>query len=91
MVVVTEGAKQQLGTMLADANVDDPEVGLRLVLSAAGEFNLALDKEAEGDQVVEHESAKVLLVSKELSGVLEEVTIDSQETPEGKRLVVSKK
>ena len=91
MVVVTEAAKQELGRMLVSASADDPEVGIRLALGASGEFSLMLDKESEGDQVVEHEGAKVLLVGKELGEVLEGVTIDSQESPEGQRLVISKK
>ena len=88
MVIVTEGAKQELRRVLASANVDDPEVGLRLVASAPRAFSLALDKEHEGDQVVEHEGAKVLLVGQELSQALEGVTIDCQETSEGTRLTI---
>ena len=48
-----------------------------------------LDIEKEGNQVVEHEGSKVLLVGQELTEVLERVTIDCQETDERARLVIS--
>jgi len=73
---------------LTSANVDDPEIGLRLVVSEPQAFSLLLDKEQEGDQVVEHEGAKVLLVGQELSQALEGVTVDCQETTEGTRLTI---
>ena len=88
MLIVTEGAKQELRRILASANIDDPEVGLRLVASATREFSLKLDKEHEGDQVVEHEGAKVLLVGREVSQGLEGVTVDCRETSEGTRLTI---
>ena len=90
MVIVTEGAKQELGRMLASANIDDPEVGLRLVVSATREFSLTLDKKYEDDQVVEHEGAKVLLVAQQLSQAVEGITVDCKETSEGTRLTISR-
>ena len=54
-------------------------------------FSLALDQAGKGDHVVEHDGAKVLLVSQEISGMLEGVTIDCQEeAAEGSRLVIFK-
>ena len=91
MVTVTEGAKQELGKMLTGANADDPEVGLRMVQNVPGEFSLTLDKKHENDQVVDNEGAKVLFIGNDLSEVLDGVTIDFKETPEGSRLVMSKK
>jgi Fe-S cluster assembly iron-binding protein IscA len=91
MVTVTAGAMQELGKMLTEANVDDPEVGLRVVQNAPGEFSLMLDKEHEKDQVVDNEGAKVLFIGNDLSEALDGVTIDFKETPEGSRLVMSKK
>ena len=90
MVTVTEDAKQELGRMLASVNVDDPTVGLRIAAGERDQFGLALDTEKEGDHVVEHEGAKVLLVGQELIELLEGVTIDCRETDEGARLVISR-
>jgi len=84
---VTNGAKQLLLEALL-ANTDDPEVGLRLALGPGGQLALVLDKEAEGDQVVEHEGSKVLLVGAELAFVVDGVTIDVRDTEDGPRLVV---
>jgi len=89
MVTVTESAKQTLKEILT-THSDDPEVGIRLTFNPPGEFGVVLDKEAEGDQVVEHEGAKALLVAPELASVVEGVTLDVRDTPEGPKLVMSK-
>lgn len=89
MLTVTESAKQLLKETLL-AHTDDPEIGLRLSLKAPGQLGIVLDREAEGDQVVEHEGAKVLLVASGLVPVVDGVTLDVQDTPDGPKLAVSK-
>jgi Fe-S cluster assembly iron-binding protein IscA len=90
MVTVTERAKEELKKALESANISEPEVGLRLAPTAPGQFGLVADGEREGDQVIEYEGSKVLLVGSELAEPLDGVTIDCQDTPEGARLVMSK-
>ena len=89
MLTVTERAKQQLKQILSNS-VGEPDVALRMSPSGPGEFGLALDKEKEGDQVVEHEGSRVLLVGSEVADLLEGWTIDCRETAEGPLLVFSK-
>ena len=89
MVTVTESAKQTLKEILT-THSDDPEVGIRLSFNPPGEFGVVLDREAEGDQVVEYDGAKALLVAPELAPVVDGVTLDIQDTPEGSKLVISK-
>lgn len=88
MITVTESAKEEL-KRLWSANVDDPEVGFRLTPVAIGEYHLVPDREKEGDFVVEHEGAKVLLVDEKLARVLEGVTVFYRELASGPCLVVS--
>lgn len=88
MLTVTESAKQLLKETL-QAHTDDPEVGLRLSPGEPGQLGIVLDREAEGDQVVEHEGAKVLLVASELAPAVDGVTLDIQETTDGPKLAVS--
>jgi len=90
MLVVTERAKEELRAVLSDG-VDEPELSLRLVASAPGQFGLVPDMEKEGDLVVEHEGIKVLLIDEELSAFLETVTIDCREDSEGPQFVIAKK
>ena len=91
MVTVTERAERELGRMLASAS-NDPEDGLRLTVTEPGRYGIVVDKEQEGDQVVQHEGAKMLLIDEEVAGLLEEKTIDCLETTEGgPRLVLSGK
>jgi Fe-S cluster assembly iron-binding protein IscA len=89
MLSVTEGAKQMLKEALA-AKTDDPELGLKLVANESGQFTLVLAQGKEGDQVVEHEGSKVLLIDGELSALLDGRTLDSWDSDKGRYLTVSK-
>jgi len=89
MVTVTESAKGLLKEILT-AHSDDPEMGVRLAPDSQGQLGLVLGKEDLGDQVVEHQGSKVLLVASELAPALEEVTLDVEDTAEGPKLVVQK-
>ncbi len=87
MIEVTERARQELKEILT-ANVEEPEAALRLTISSPGQFGLSIDTEREGDQVIEHEGAKVLFVEESLSLSLEGFVIDVQDTPEGAKLTI---
>jgi Fe-S cluster assembly iron-binding protein IscA len=87
MLTVTESAKQLLKETLL-AHTDDPESGLRLVLEPPGRLGLVLGRECYGDQVVEHEGTKVLLVSPELETLVDETILDVQDTPDGPKLAM---
>ena len=87
MIEVSERAKQELKKILMD-HVDNPQAGLRLTASEPGQFGLGLDVEMPGDQVVEHEGSKVLLVTKELAASLQGIQMDVQETPQGPKIVL---
>ena len=87
MLKVTESAKRELKERLSSKS-DNPQAGLRLSISEGDTFDLSIGEESPGDQAVEHEGAKVLLVSPELATRLEGATMDLQETAEGTRLVI---
>ena len=90
MLTVTDNAKQLLKELLL-AQAEDPDFGLRLVVEPSGKIGLVLDREAPGDYlVVEHEESKVLLVGHEVAGLLAGITLDTHDTPDGIRLVISK-
>ena len=87
MLTVTDSAKQLLEETLS-AHTDDPEIGLRLEFKPPGQLGIVLDREAEGDQVVEHEGAKVLLVAPDLAPAVDGITLDVQDTADGPKLAV---
>lgn len=87
MISVTEYAKQVLKSILLATEADSDE-GLRLLPSPDGVFVLTLDSELPGDQVVEYEGFKVLLVGIEYFRILNGKTIDCQDTKDGKVLFV---
>ena len=88
MITVTALAAEELKTM-SQAEVSGPEEALRLVPAGAGQLALVPDAVREGDQVVEHEGAKVLLVGAELADAVDGLVLDAKDTPEGRRLVIS--
>jgi Fe-S cluster assembly iron-binding protein IscA len=91
MLTVTPQAAEKLKEAI-QAQTTDPEVAIRLILSSSrpNQLDMALDKEKEGDQVVESKGVKVLFVSSELTQVLEGMVIDCRETPQGVQFSISK-
>ena len=89
MLNVTDSAKRHLKELLLD-KTDDPDFGVRLTVGAPGQIGLVLDRAGPSDQVVEYEGAKVLLVGQEEAQLLPEATLDTQDTPEGRKLIFSK-
>ncbi len=86
MITVTESARQELKNILS-ANVDNPEARLRLTTDSQGQLGLNIDIERPGDQVVEHEDSRVLVVEETLATSLEGVTLEAHDTSEGPKLV----
>ena len=91
MLTVTAPAAEKLKEAI-QAQTEDTEVAIRLIPSPSipNRIEMILDKEREGDQVVESEGAKVLLISLELAPALDEMVIDYQETPQGMQFNMSK-
>ena len=87
MLTVTESAKQHLKELLL-AHTDDPGIGLRLTGGGGVQFGLKIDSETPGDDVVEHEGLRVLLVGPEVAPVVAGATLDTRDTPEGTKLVI---
>jgi Fe-S cluster assembly iron-binding protein IscA len=88
MLTVTERTAQELKDIL-DAHATKPEEAIRLMAGPEG-FSLRLDTEMEGDEVVESEGTKVLLVDAQLSQIVAGATLDCVDTPEGPRLRITK-
>jgi len=63
MVTVTASAAERIRKDMQAAETE-PEVGIRLVLSPSipNQIEVVLDKEKEGDQIVESEGVKILLI-----------------------------
>ena len=88
MITVTAEAADVLA-IRAEVETTDPEETFRLVPAGSEQLGLTLDRVKEGDQVVEHEGVKVLLVGAELADAVDGLVIDCEDTPEGRRLIVS--
>lgn len=91
MLSVTTTAKQKLKEAL-QSKTSDPEVAIRIIpsTSAPNRLGLAIDKEKEGDQVVnDDEGKRVLLIGSNLVPMLEGMVFDYQETPQGSGFTIS--
>jgi len=91
MLTVTVPAAEKLRETI-QAKTTDPEVCIRLIHSPSKPkcLEMVLDKEKEGDQVVESEGVKFLLISPELATALDKMVIDCQKTPQGTHFTVTK-
>ena len=81
MITVTERAKQELKAILIAIGAD-LDKGLRLQPTRDG-FALTLDTGLSGDQVVEYEGYKILLVGIEYSSIFDKATVDCRDTEDG--------
>jgi len=91
MVTVTARAAEKLRGDL-QAVTTDPGAAVRLIPSPSvpNQIEMILDKEKEGDQVVESEGVKILLLDPKIGGVLDGMVIDYEDTPQGTRFTISK-
>ena len=90
MINVTERARQELRRILFE-KVDMPQARLRLIAKGRGNLGLGIDVEAQGDQVVEYEGSKVLIIEPRLATSLKGVHLDIEDTSEGAELVIFEK
>lgn len=88
MLTVTLQAMEELKSM-AQAEVKEPEETLRLIYAGSGRLAIVIDTAKEGDQVVEHEGATVLLVGAELADAVDGLLLDCLVTPEGPQLTIA--
>lgn len=102
MISVTEKAVELLYGVLEQAEQEagldyQEDVAIRLVPTTVPqdsdpgqlELGLGLDRSKEGDQVVEHNGKKVLLVDESTGELLDGATLDVVDTPEGQQLTIS--
>lgn len=87
MFQLTETAAQQLKRIKGEVQEQAPGSIPRLVRSGETEFKLAIDAPGEGDQELFCADEKVLLVDRETSALLGNVTLDFKETPRGQSFV----
>jgi len=88
MVSVTKAGEGELKRIL-NKHTNDPKSGLRLTKDQSGELVLTIDGATGGDEVLEREGLKLLIVEPGLSATLEGITIDVDETLDGRRLVIT--
>ena len=88
MIAVTDDAKKLLKDILS-AKVENHYAFLRLTSPGKGQLGLGIDIEQPGDEAVEYEGAKLLLVEHGMAASLKGVTIDVDDTPEGPELVIA--
>lgn len=89
MIAVTENAKVVLKEILS-FHSEDPNMGLRVLVDPENQMKMELAEVEPGDQIVEHEGSKVLLLASELAQAFEGFTLNAEDCDEGVKLVVRK-
>ncbi len=91
MLAVTDLAKEELKKILFQ-KVDHPLAGIRLIRGEQPDsFGLTIDIEIPGDDVVEFNGSKVLIVDHELSKDLDGNILDIEDATQGNSFVVIEK
>ena len=70
----------------ADSACDMSQIALRLIVMGDHGLGLIPDIFRDGDQAVEHEGAKVLLVDPEIAEAVKDLTLDCVDVPGGRAL-----
>ena len=77
MLMVTENAKRHLKRLLM-TNTSDTNLGIRLRVNTGMQLGVLLDREVDGDYVVEHEGARVMIVGPELFPLVDVAVLDTE-------------
>jgi Fe-S cluster assembly iron-binding protein IscA len=88
MIAVTARAARELKAV-AQAELEGREQALRLVPDESGQLGLVVDRVKDGDQIVEHEGVRVLLVGAEVIDVVHGMVVDWEDTSEGPCLIIT--
>lgn len=89
MLTVTPEAAALLSDMLEAERLDATQC-LRLTVGPDDRLAMGLDTAQDGDQVVQHGGAVVLVIEAALSEALDGYTMGTTETPAGPALTVSR-
>jgi Fe-S cluster assembly iron-binding protein IscA len=92
ILTVTTTAKEKFKEALQSRSAN-PEIAVKIISSPSkpNRLELVFDKEKEGDQAIEtEEGRKVLLIGADLIPTLEEMVVDYKETSEGTGFTISK-
>lgn len=76
MFTVTESARARLYNILMGRG--SGQLSLRLARGPSDRFGLVLDSEADGDQIIEYNGVKVLLIGEDIVPLVNGVTIDAR-------------
>ena len=87
MIGVTERAKQELKRILLDKTAD-PQTCLRLSAAEKGHYRIGIDTEMPGDQIIEHQGNRILMVEACLSESLGGLTVDAVDDKNGVQLII---
>ena len=91
MVTVTETAKEELRHILETTSLESGKY-LRLavppVWHGEGDFGIVKDGEGSGDQFVDFEGTRVLLVDSDLAKRLSKAILDFKDSPQGPRFTL---
>jgi Fe-S cluster assembly iron-binding protein IscA len=87
MLTVTDSACALINDLLDRSEAPD-DAAARLTVGDQG-LQMTIDTQRDGDQSFDHEGKTVLLIDEQVASLLEDKSIDTQETEQGPVLAVT--
>ena len=88
MLTVSDAACEHLVAVL-DQMEEAPDGAAIRILTGPQGLNMAVDTPNDGDKTVEHDGRTVLVLDEAVCNLLDERTLDIQDTEQGKALAIS--
>lgn len=87
MLTVSDAACQHLTTVLDQMDKTPDGAAIRIVAGPQG-LGMSVDTPNDGDKTIEHQGKTILLLDENVSNMLDERTLDVQETEQGTALAL---
>jgi len=88
MLTVSDDARAHLASLLENVEGAPDDAAIRLVAQPQG-LGLAVDTPDDADETVEHDGRTILVMDAEVASMLDERTLDIQQTEQGTALAIS--
>ena len=89
-LMITEDATAEVHKLLESGRTGPGQL-IRLEMDAEGAVALQLDRQRDGDEVIEYEGAAVMVVEPRVAEALTALSIIAKDTPDGAAIVVRKR
>ena len=87
MLTVSDAACEHLASVLDQMDATPQDAAIRIVQGPNG-LGMSVDTPNDGDKTIEHDGKTILLLDEQVSNLLDERTLDVQQTDQGTALAL---